>query len=77
MGVNCAAMDVRGCARRDVELTFYLVPGMRRSRDRISSLACGQRAESRGRRGVLLCRDCVELCGLTLKKAETEPKLLQ
>jgi hypothetical protein len=69
-------MEVRGCGKRDVELTFYLTRGMPFSRDRVSGLVCGEHAESRGGRGVLLCRDCAELHGLKLKKPETEHNVL-
>jgi hypothetical protein len=77
MSVSWAVMEVRGCGKGDVELTFDLVRAMRMSRDSLSPLACGQRSESRGGRGVLLCGDCAELHGLKLRKPETDRNLLQ
>jgi len=38
---------------------------------RLSPLACGQRAESRGGRGVLLCVDRAERHGLNQSKPQT------
>jgi len=58
-------MRVKGCGKRSVELTFYLLPGVRRLRLRASPLACGQYAESLGGRGILLCLDCADAHGLT------------
>ena len=77
MGVISAAMKVKGCGKRRVELTFYLLPGMPMSNQSVSPLACGQPAESRGGHGVLLCGVCAELHGLKLKKPETEHNVLR
>jgi hypothetical protein len=57
-------MKVKGCGKRGVELTFYRVRGMLVSRRRVPPLTCGERAESRAGRGVLLCPDCADLHGL-------------
>jgi hypothetical protein len=64
MDVTSAVMKVNGCGNRSVELTFYLLPRQPMSMYRALPLACGQRAESRGGRGVLLCADCAERHGL-------------
>jgi hypothetical protein len=71
MSVSWAVMEVRGCRKRDVELTFYLVRGMRMSRDSLSPFACGQQAESRGGRGLQLCADCADAHGLKPRKPDT------
>jgi len=64
-------MEIRGCGKRDVELTFYLIPGQPMSGHRVSPLFCGQRAEGSGRRGLLLCANCAELHGLKQTKPKT------
>ena len=57
-------MEINGCGKRNVELTFYLLPNQPMSKHRVSPPACGQRAESLVGRGVLLCADCAGLHGL-------------
>jgi len=71
MGVSLPVMELTGCGKRHVELTFYLLPRLPMSRHYASPLACGQRAESRGARGLLLCAGCAELHGLKQSKPKT------
>jgi hypothetical protein len=70
-------MKLKGCGKRGVELTFYRVRGMLVSRRRVPPLTCGERAESRGGRGVLLCPDCADLHGLKPGKPETDGNVLR
>jgi len=77
MGISWAVMQIRGCGRRSVELTFYLLPGVPKSGHDAPPLACGQHAESRGSRGVLLCPDCADLHGLKSGKPETNRSVLR
>ena len=63
-GRKLPVMEFTGCGKRDVELTFYRIPRLPMSRHRVSRICCGERAESSGGRGMLLCADCAELHGL-------------
>jgi hypothetical protein len=56
-------MDIKGCGRRNVSLTFYVVPKEPESRHRLEGLFCGQRAETKLGRGVLLCAACADRHG--------------
>jgi len=75
--VSVSVMKVKGCGKRGVELTFYRVRGMLVSRRRVPPLTCGERAESRAGRGVLLCPDCADLHGLKPGKPETDGNVLR
>jgi len=61
-------MEIKGCGKRNAVLTFYVVPKEPKSKHRASGLACGQRAESSGGRGVLLCVECAEGYGFKSSK---------
>jgi hypothetical protein len=61
-------MDIKGCGKRSVVLTFYVVPDELKSRHRVEGLACGQRAETIRGRGVLLCAECADAYGFNLSK---------
>jgi hypothetical protein len=57
-------MGIKGCGKRRVNLTFYLVPKEPKSRDRVEEFACGQRVEATIGRGILLCAACAAAYGL-------------
>lgn len=70
-------MEAKGCGKRNVSLTFYLLPREPASQHRVSSLACGEPGESLGGRGVLLCADCADANGLKPRKPEAGMQLLR
>jgi hypothetical protein len=51
-------MEIKGCGKGRVNLTFYVVPKPPKSRDRVEEFACGQRVEATIGRGILLCAAC-------------------
>ena len=55
-------MRIKGCGKRNVSLTFYVVEP--KSRDRVEEFACGQRVEATVGRGILLCAACAAAYGL-------------
>ena len=61
-------MDIKGCGKRDVGLTFYLLRSATKStQDKFDRIACGQLAETTGgSRGVLLCERCAGLHGFKM-----------
>jgi len=64
-------MEIKGCGKRKTSLTFYVVSAEPKSRHRVSGLACGQRAETAGGRGVLLCAECAD--GYGFKPSKQKP----
>jgi hypothetical protein len=64
MHTNGSVMRVKGCGKRNSDLMFYRLPGVPRTPDSLSRLACGDRAECRGDRGLVLCVNCARLHGL-------------
>jgi hypothetical protein len=64
-------MEIKGCGKRNANLTFYVVPKEPKSRHRVSGLACGQQAETSGGRGVLLCAECAD--GYRFKSPKQKP----
>jgi hypothetical protein len=75
MHTKCGVMQIKGCGYRNSQLTFYRLPGVPKSPDSISRLACGDRAESRGDRGVVLCVNCARLHGLRREQSRVGEKI--
>jgi len=63
-------MDIKGCGKSSETLTFHVLPKEPMSKHHVIDLACGQRAESSGGRGVLLCHQCAGLYGFKVFKRE-------